>query len=146
LAPLLEKVGVVARGQLEAIVQRNKGDGLTFARTVACALDGEGTENGSVVACVGLYESLCERTVGECDLWSDVAGALELEELGEGLASEIQKLVPDVPLDIVCGSSLLCGVSNEDEKFIGQGKQCRGIGEFAVVCDHESRPSWLGNV
>ena len=56
---------------------------------------------------------------------SDVRGhrTLEPEEQSERLAPESQELVPDVPLGVVCGSSVLGGAANGVQKLVGQG--CR---------------------
>ncbi len=145
LVPVLQDVGEVRRGQLQAVVQGHEVDLLALAAALDRALQGEDAEDGHVAARVQFGQPFAGLAIGQGEGVAEVAGALPGEELAEGSASEAEQPLPDAAFDIVDSSSLGGGGADKGEQFAGQIVECLGVVEGGAGCEHGQRPPWRAN-
>ena len=91
-----------------------------FPAAVDGACQGKGAEDGHVAAGVPFRQAFAGLAVGQGDGVTQVAAALQSEELAEGGASPLQQALPEPALDVVDGRPLASGVADVGEQRAGQ--------------------------
>src|SRR6185436_4185521 len=116
-----------------------------LAAAVGRAGQRERAEDGDVAAGVQVGQAFVRRAVGQGDGLAPVAAALQVEEVSQGGAPQLQHALPEAALDLVNGGSFGSGVADVGEQLAGQVVEQRGVVERGVVCEHGARPPWRAN-